>query len=176
MAGRDPYAGLPPVASFEVRGESFKDGETLRPDQRSGVFGAGGKDISPQLSWSGAPQGTKGFAVTLLDPDAPGAGSYWHWALLNLPADTTDLPAGAGSRDGSLLPAGAFQLKNDGGFPGYLGAAAPVGHGPHRYMVAVHALDVSDLGLNAGASTGQLAASLARHTLGRAVITGMFER
>ncbi|UVJ39678.1 YbhB/YbcL family Raf kinase inhibitor-like protein [Arthrobacter sp. CJ23] len=176
MAGLDPYAGLPPVASFAVRSASFKDGETLPRDQRSGLFGAGGKDISPQLSWSGAPQGTRSFAVTLLDPDAPGAGSFWHWAVLNLPADTAELPAGAGSRDGSLLPAGAFQLKNDGGFPGYLGAAAPPGHGPHRYIVAIHALDVEDLGLDARAAHAKLASALVRHTLGRAIITGMFER
>ena len=136
----------------------------------------GGKDESPQLGWSGAPEGTKGYVVTVFDPDAPRAGGYWHWAVVNIPATTNSLPAGAGVPGGAHLPAGAVQLKNDAGFPGYLGAAPPPGHGPHRYIVAVHAVDVAELGLDAGASTEALVRTLASHTLARAVITGHFER
>ena len=84
--------------SFRVSSESFQDGQTLPPAQRGASTGAGAKDESPQLSWSGAPAGTLSYAVTVFDPDAPGRGGFWHWAVLDLPADTTSLPAGAGSR------------------------------------------------------------------------------
>lgn len=171
------YADLPHVPSFDVTSKSLKDGEALSSAQTSERFGvAGGKDESPQLSWSGAPESTKGYVVTVFDPDAPRDGGYWHWAVVDIPASTNSLPAGAGVQGGSHLPAGAFQLKNDAGFPGYLGAAPPPGHGPHRYIVAVHAIDVEELGLDAGASTEALVRKLASHTLGRAVITGHFER
>ena len=106
MTAHDPYAPLPDVPAFDVSSESFDDGSTIPPAQRSGVMGAGGKDESPQLSWSGAPAGTKSYAVTVFDPDAPTASGFWHWAVLNIPADVTSLPAGAGSRDGAALPAG----------------------------------------------------------------------
>lgn len=171
------YADLPDVPSFGVASTSLKDGDTLSPAQTSKRLGVtGGEDESPQLSWSGAPEGTKGYVVTVFDPDAPRVGGYWHWAVLNIPAGTDSLPAGAGVQGGPHLPAGAVQLKNDAGFPGYLGAAPPPGHGPHRYIVAVHAVDVEELGLDAGASTEALVRKLASHTLGRAVITGHFER
>lgn len=171
------YADLPRVPAFDLTSESVKDGDALKPAQTSKRFGvAGGKDESPHLSWDGAPAGTKGYVVTVFDPDAPKADGYWHWAVINIPAGVSSLPAGAGVQGGSHLPSGAFQLKNDAGFPGYLGAAPPPGHGPHRYIVAVHAVDVEELGLDAGASTGALVRKLVSHTLARAVITGHFER
>jgi Raf kinase inhibitor-like YbhB/YbcL family protein len=162
--------------SLHVSSESFQDGHTLPPAQRSGKMRAGGKDESPQLSWSGAPAGTKGYAVTMFDPDAPGRGGFWHWAVLNIPADVTSLPEGAGAEAGPQLPPSAVQLKNDAGFRGYLGAAPPPGHGPHRYIVTVYALDVERLGVDAGASPGKLESKLAPHVLGRGTLTGIFER
>ncbi|MEK0155791.1 YbhB/YbcL family Raf kinase inhibitor-like protein [Arthrobacter oryzae] len=162
--------------TLHVTSESYRDGQTLPPAQRSGKMRAGGQDESPQLSWSGAPAGTKGYAVTLFDPDAPGRGGFWHWAVLDLPAAVTSLPAGAGAEGGRLLPEGALQLKNDGGFHGYLGAAPPPGHGPHRYIITVYALDVEHLGLDAGVSPGKLESKLAPHVLGRGTLTGIFER
>lgn len=171
------YADLPRVPSFDVTSESLRDGDALSSAQTSKRFSVvGGKDESPQLSWSGAPEATKGYVVTVFDPDAPKAGGYWHWAVVNIPAGVTSLPAGAGAQGGSHLPAGAFQLRNDAGFPGYLGAAPPPGHGPHRYIVAVHAVDVEGLGVDAGASTEALVRKLSSHTLARAVITGHYER
>ena len=161
--------------SFGVSSASFQDGQTLPAAQRGTSTGAGAGDESPQLGWSGAPAGTLSYAVTMFDPDAPGRGGFWHWAVLDIPADVTSLPAGAGSRGGQLPP-GAFQLANDGGGTGYMGAAPPKGHGPHRYIVTVHALDVAHTGLDAGARAGKLEAHLAPHTLAKASLTGIYER
>ncbi|MET0494769.1 MAG: YbhB/YbcL family Raf kinase inhibitor-like protein, partial [Actinoplanes sp.] len=135
----------------------------------------GGADISPQLSWSGAPEGTQSYAVTVYDPDAPTQSGFWHWAVANIPADVTDLPEGAGDDTGKELPAGAFQLRNDGGQARFIGAAPPAGHGAHRYFITVHALDVADLGVPAEGTPAYLGFTIASHILGRATIVATAE-
>jgi Raf kinase inhibitor-like YbhB/YbcL family protein len=169
---RNPYEDLPSVASFEVTSTDLADGQALKAPQVSGVMGAGGEDTSPQLSWSGAPEGTQSYAVTVYDPDAPTASGFWHWAVFNIPADVTELAAGA-SKAG--LPDGAVQLNNDARFPGYVGAAPPAGHGPHHYYVVVHAVDVPSLDIPEEATPAYLGFNLFSHTLGRATIVGTYE-
>ncbi|MET9211295.1 MULTISPECIES: YbhB/YbcL family Raf kinase inhibitor-like protein [unclassified Nocardia] len=171
----NPYDALPQVPSFTVTSADITEGQPLANDQVSGVFGAGGKDISPQLSWSGFPEGTQSFAVTVYDPDAPTASGFWHWAVANIPASVTELDAGAGS-EGGTLPAGAVTLRNDGGFPGFVGAAPPQGHGPHRYFVVVHAVDVPELEVGPDAAPAYLGFNLFFHTLGRATLIGTYEQ
>ncbi|KRF09080.1 hypothetical protein ASH00_05330 [Arthrobacter sp. Soil782] len=173
---RDPYADLPEVPSFELTSSDIADYQPLDALQASGRMGAGGHDVSPQLSWSGFPEGTRSFAVTVYDPDAPTASGFWHWAVFNIPVGTTSLPAGAGTEDGAGLPEGAVQLKNDGGFPGFVGAAPPAGHGLHHYHVVVHAVDVEQLDISAEASNAYLGFNLFSHTLGRARIVGTYEQ
>ncbi len=173
---RDPYADLPVVPDFELTSQDLQHGRPLAPPQASGVFGAGGGDLSPQLSWRGFPSGTKSFAVTVYDPDAPTASGFWHWGVLNLPVHTTTLPAGVGSQNGPALPAGALELRNDAGFSGYVGAAPPAGHGPHEYYIVVHAVDVESLELPADAGIAMLGFSLFNHTLARARLIGTFEQ
>ncbi|MBW0273988.1 hypothetical protein ATM97_32245 [Nocardia sp. MH4] len=171
----NPYDALPQVPSFTVTSADITDGQPLANDQVSGVFGAGGKDVSPQLSWSGFPEGTQSFAVTVYDPDAPTASGFWHWAVANIPASVTELDAGAGS-EGGTLPTGAVTLRNDGGFPGFVGAAPPQGHGPHRYFVVVHAVDVPELEVGPDATPAYLGFNLFFHTLGRATLIGTYEQ
>ncbi|MFD6394460.1 YbhB/YbcL family Raf kinase inhibitor-like protein [Nocardia sp. NPDC055029] len=171
----NPYDALPKIPSFTVTSADITDGQPLANDQVSGVFGAGGKDISPQLSWSGFPEGTQSFAVTVYDPDAPTASGFWHWAVANIPASVTSLDAGAGS-EGGTLPAGAVTLRNDGGFPGFVGAAPPEGHGPHRYFVVVHAVDVPELEVGPDATPAYLGFNLFSHSLGRATLIGTYEQ
>ncbi|MCZ2811888.1 MULTISPECIES: YbhB/YbcL family Raf kinase inhibitor-like protein [unclassified Modestobacter] len=177
MAGRptppDPYEFLPPVPAFQVTSADLTDGEPMPQPHVSGKMGVpGGEDRSPQLSWSGFPDGTRGFAVTVYDPDAPTASGFWHWAVAGLPASVTELPSGAA--DGGL-PDGAVQLRNDAGFAGYVGAAPPAGHGRHRYFVVVHALDTDDLGVPAEASPAYLGFNLFSHTLARATLVATYE-
>ncbi|MFI1460643.1 YbhB/YbcL family Raf kinase inhibitor-like protein [Nocardia carnea] len=171
----NPYDALPSVPSFTVTSADVSDGAPLGNDQVSGVFGAGGKDVSPQLSWSGFPAETKSFAVTVYDPDAPTASGFWHWAVAEIPASVTELPSGAGS-EGGTLPAGAVMLRNDGGFAGYVGAAPPAGHGPHRYFIVVHAVDVESLGVPPEATPAFLGFNLFSHTLARATLVGTYEQ
>ncbi len=170
---RNPYADLPDLPSFELRSNDITDGQPLHKPQASGLFGAGGEDISPHLAWSGAPDGTQSYAVTVYDPDAPTASGFWHWAAFNLPADVTELASGASS---SGLPGGAVQLKNDGGTVGYIGAAPPPGHGPHHYWTVVHAVDVPSLEIPAEGSCAFLGFNLFSHSLARAILVPTFEQ
>lgn len=138
----DPYAPLTDLPLLTVTSEDFSDGDRL-PDAQ-----LGGNDISPQLSWSGAPEGTESFAVSCYDPDAPTTSGFWHWSVFNIPASVTSLAAGVGDPELAGLPDGAVALRGDSGSRGYYGAEPPAGHGPHRYIFAVHAvfelLDIDD--------------------------------
>ncbi len=169
-----PYDNLPKLPTFTLTSESVTDGQPLANDQVSGIMGAGGADVSPQLSWTGFPAETKSFAVTVYDPDAPTASGFWHWAVADLPATVTELPAGAG--DGGDLPGGAVTLTNDASLRRYLGAAPPAGHGPHRYYIAVHALPVESLELPEGATPAYLGFNLFGQAIARAVIHGTYEQ
>ena len=171
----DPYEHLPQVPGFTVTSSDVSDGSVLPTPLVSGVMGAGGDDRSPQLSWSGFPEGTKSFAVTVYDPDAPTASGFWHWAVANIPASVTDLPHGAGDKDDPKLPEGALQLRNDGGFAGYVGAAPPSGHGAHRYFVVVHAVDTERLDVTSDTTPAVLGFNLFSHTLARATMVVTYE-
>ncbi len=170
----NPYEFLPELPSFTLTSADFADGEPWKNAQVSGIMGAGGEDVSPQLSWSGFPEETRSFAVTVYDPDAPTASGFWHWAVANLPATVTDLPSGVG--DGSVLPGDALTLVNDAGIRRFLGAAPPQGHGYHRYYVAVHAVKVEKLELTEDASPAYLGFNLFMNSIARAVIHGTYEQ
>ena len=170
----DPYDALPKLPFFSLDSNSITNGQPLATPQISGIMGAGGEDVSPQLSWSGFPEETRSFAVTVYDPDAPTLSGFWHWAVANLPADVTELPDNAG--DGGELPGGAQTLVNDAGMRRYIGAAPPPGHGAHRYYVAVHAVDIDKLELTEDASPAFLGFNLFQHAIARAYIYGTYEQ
>lgn len=171
MAERNPFARSAEVPAFELSSTTVQDGQQLEQPQFSGLFGVpGGQDVSPQLSWSGAPEGTKSYAVTVYDPDAPTQSGFWHWIVGGIPAGTTELPENAGDPDAGLLPEGAITIANDGGGKRFLGAAPPAGDTPHRYFTTVFALDTDDVAGLADASPAVFEFSLREHVLGRATI------
>jgi len=171
-----PFEFLPKVPAFTVTSTDITDGKPMPQPQASGLFGAGGEDRSPQLSWFGFPRETESFAVTCYDPDAPTQSGFWHWAVADIPASVTELPSGAGTPGSPDLPSAAVALLNDASIRGYLGAAPPAGHGPHRYIFAVHAVDTESLGLPAEATPAYLGFNLFSHTLARGMIIATFEQ
>uniref|UniRef100_A0A7S2UPS4 YbhB/YbcL family Raf kinase inhibitor-like protein n=1 Tax=Attheya septentrionalis TaxID=420275 RepID=A0A7S2UPS4_9STRA len=171
-----PYDAIAKVPTFTLTSTDVTEGCTLANPQLSTVFGSGGDDVSPQLSWEGFPAETKSFVVTLYDPDAPTTAGFWHWAVADIPVSCTSLPTNAGDKEGAALPTGSFPLKNDGGVTHFVGAAPPQGHGKHAYHFAVHAVDVETLGLDKDtASPSFLGFNLHFHTLARAVMTCYYE-
>ncbi|MCC8245636.1 YbhB/YbcL family Raf kinase inhibitor-like protein [Saccharothrix luteola] len=160
----DPYALLPQVASFTLSSTDVSDGQPLAEAQ---VYEGG--NTSPQLSWTGFPEGTRSFVVTCFDPDAPTPSGFWHWVVVNLPASVTSLDTGAGASD-DTLPAGAFHVRSDFGARAFGGAAPPPGDQVHRYYFVVHAVDVDELDVDGDASPAVVSFNLAFHTLARAIL------
>lgn len=164
----DPYDVLPPVPAFSLTSTDLTDGGPK--DDRYAHSGVGGENVSPQLSWSGFPAETRGFVVTCFDPDAPTGSGFWHWSLVDLPASVTELASGVASEGDGQLPGGAFHVRNDFGERAYGGAAPPAGDRPHRYVFAVHAIDVDKLGVTPDVSPAVVGFNLAFHTLARATL------
>jgi len=171
----NPYDFLPHLPTFQLSSTDVEDRAVLGTPHLSGLMGAGGSDRSPHLAWSGFPDGTRGFAVTCYDPDAPTASGFWHWAVANLPRSCTELPSGVGDERGNGLPEGALTLRNDAGLARYVGAAPPSGHGPHRYFFAVHAVDVDRLDVTADATPAFLGFNLFSHAIARALLVAIYE-
>ncbi|WP_439472143.1 YbhB/YbcL family Raf kinase inhibitor-like protein [Brevundimonas sp.] len=153
--------------TFTLTSNDITDGGVLSDAQ---VKAKG--NTSPHLSWSGAPEGTKSYAVTVYDPDAPTGSGFWHWTVANIPVDVTELKTGASSAD---LPAGAVEGRTDYGPAGFGGAAPPPGHGPHRYIFTVFAVDTDKLDVTPDNSGAVFGFNLHFHTLAKATITATYE-
>ncbi len=171
-----PYIYFPPVTGIELTSDDIEHGQRIDDTHHADSMGMSGDNLSPHLSWSGAPDGTQSFVVTCFDPDAPTGSGFWHWSLFDLPASTTELARGAGSGDQAGLPAGAIHARNDAGGLGYIGMAPPEGHGDHRYVFAVHALGVPTLGIDSSASPAVVGFNMFFNTLGRGVLIAHFGR
>jgi len=172
-----PYDFMPSVPSFALTSTDVAEGQQMPDAQVFDGFGMTGQNISPQLSWSGFPAGTKSFAVTCFDPDAPTGSGFWHLVLLDVPVSVTELATGAISGDLPGLPAGAFCVRNDYGVKAFGGAAPPAGDPAHRYVFAVHALDVPDLasqGVDSDVSPAVAGFNLRFHTIARATLIPVF--
>ncbi|MGI9084012.1 MAG: YbhB/YbcL family Raf kinase inhibitor-like protein [Aeromicrobium sp.] len=164
----DPYPMLPEVPSFSLISDDVSDGQPIK-DHQVNAFG----DTSPQLSWSGAPEGTQSFVVTCYDPDAPTPSGFWLWVAVDVPGDVSSLDRGADADDDSL-PGDAFHVRHGGGGKNFMGAAPPEGDQVHRYFFVVHAVGEPSLGVDADASPAVVGFNLAFQTLGRAIIHGTY--
>lgn len=163
--------------TFVVTSNSFKDGDYLAKDHILSSdfgFGCAGGNQSPHLKWSGAPAGTKSFAVTCYDPDAPTGSGFWHWVVIGIPASVTELALGAGSAKGDM-PKGALQTRTDFGAPGYGGPCPPEGDHPHRYFFTVHAVG-SEIKATADTSAAVVGFQLHFNTLAKSAVMGLFKR
>jgi Raf kinase inhibitor-like YbhB/YbcL family protein len=171
-----PYDFMPPVPSFTLESTDVAEGQQMSDAQVFDGFGMTGQNISPQLSWRGFPAETKCFAVTCFDPDAPTGSGFWHLVLLDVPVSVTELATGAVSGDLPGLPTGAFCVRNDYGAKAFGGAAPPAGE-THRYVFAVHALDVGSLasqGVDSDVSPAVAGFNLRFHTIARATLIPVF--
>lgn len=164
------------AGTFSLTSPDIKPNAKLTEAQVFNGFGCTGENMSPALKWSGEPNGTKSFAVTVYDPDAPTGSGWWHWVVYNIPADVRELAAGAGSIDGNLMPAGTVQGRTDFGTAGFGGACPPPGDKPHRYIFTVFALKVEKLDLPADASAALVGYMLNMNKLAKASFTAKYRR
>lgn len=165
------------AAGFTLSSPDIKPNATIKDTHVFNGFGCTGGNVSPALEWKNAPKGSKSFALQVHDPDAPTGGSgWWHWVVINLPADTAKLAGGAGKADGSALPAGTAQINTDFGGPGWGGPCPPVGDKPHRYHFTLHALKVEKLDLPQGATAALAGYMINANSLGKARLTGTYGR
>ncbi len=164
------------AAGLAVTSPDFPDGGTIPVAQELDLHGCTGANRSPALAWSGAPAGTRSFAVTIHDTDARGGRGWWHWVVLDIPPGTRGLRAGAGTPGSPALPAGAVQGRTSFGFAHYGGPCPPVGDPPHHYRITVYALRVARLNLPAGTPPDAVRTRLRADALASARSVGRFGR
>jgi Raf kinase inhibitor-like YbhB/YbcL family protein len=139
-------------------------------------FGCSGENISPELLWANVPEGTKSFAVTMYDPDAPTGSGWWHWLVFDIPSNILELKEGAGNIPKNLAPSGCTQSNTDMGQPGFGGPCPPEGSGYHRYIITVFALKVEKLGLDKNASPAMVGFYLNNNLIAKASLIFYYKR
>lgn len=165
-------AGAEPT--FTLKSADIQDGKSLKAGQVYQGFGCEGGNQSPHIEWSGAPAGTRSFAVTMYDPDAPTGSGWWHWVVYDIPASTGKLDRGAGGP--GKLPDGAKHGRNDFGSFDFGGACPPPGDKPHRYVMTMHALKTDKIDVPADASPALIGYMLHANRLSTATLTGTYGR
>lgn len=159
---------------FRLDSREIKTGTSLNQTYLFNGFGCLGENRSPALEWSGVPPGTKSFAITTFDPDAPTGSGWWHWTVVNIPANVKSLPSGAGDKSGSKLPQGATNGRNDFGYSGFGGACPPSGDKPHHYHFKIWALKVSNLPIDRSSSGALVGYMLNANKLATAEIVPVY--
>lgn len=168
---------LPAFAgSLTLFSNDIAQGKFMEKKQVFNGFGCSGEDLSPHLKWSNAPKGTKSFAITAYDPDAPTGSGWWHWQIVNIPVNITEFATNIGSAKEDLAPAGSTQIGNDYGVRGFGGACPPEGHGVHRYRFTVHAISVEKLELPENASGALAGYMINAHTIESSTIESLYKR
>jgi len=158
--------------SFTLASNTLK-GQMSKAQEFDG-FGCNGENISPELHWSHAPKGTKSFAITVYDPDAPTGSGWWHWLIVNIPADTDKIIANASGK--KELPKGALETTTDYGHAGFGGACPPQGDKAHRYVFTIHALDVESLPVKSETKSAVVGFMINKHTIQKASVISYYKR
>ena len=161
--------------TFKLASSDIAHGDFMKKTQEFQGFGCSGGNLSPQLSWSGAPKDTKAFAIFAYDPDAPTGSGWWHWQVVNIPVDVRNLPAGVGTPNNPNLPSGSIQIRNDYGDKGFGGACPPVNDGAHRYQFTIYALS-KKLELPENASSALTGYMVNAHSLASSTIEALYKR
>lgn len=161
---------------FRLTSTDIRAGATIGNNYVFNGMDCTGNNVSPELQWQGAPAGTKSFALTVYDPDAPTGSGWWHWVVYNIPAGSSRLPAAAGDTKKNLLPRGAVQGNGDMGAPGYQGPCPSKGDKPHRYVFTLYALNTDRLDLPAAATAAFVGFNLHAHQLAKTTLTAMYGR
>lgn len=164
------------MATFTLSSPDIADGGSIAAVFEFDGFGCSGQNRSPALRWSGAPQGTRSFAVTVYDPDAPTGSGFWHWYVVDVPAGVDGLAANAGAQGGANLPQGARHIRNDYGQYAWGGMCPPPGDKPHRYIFSVHALGVERLDVPDDAPAALAGFMVNANTLAKATFTATYGR
>lgn len=159
---------------FSISSPQLENGKYLALDQVYDGFGCTGRNISPELNWFNAPEGTKSFAVTVFDPDAPTGSGWWHWIVFDIPVTANSLRLGASGKI-PMLPKGAIEVVNDFGKVGYGGACPPKGDRTHSYIFTVYALSVETLDLDPNAPAALVSYRIREHALANATIKMRYE-
>jgi Raf kinase inhibitor-like YbhB/YbcL family protein len=154
------------AADFELSSSNLKEGASIQAEHYWNNFGCSGGNVMPDLRWRNAPTGTKSFAVTFYDQDAPTGSGFWHWVIYDIPAQSSAL---AGGVNAGALPVGAVEGRTDLGQSGYFGPCPPVGR-MHRYVYTVHALKVEKLPVDAAASPALVGFMLWQNSLSKAAL------
>ena len=161
---------------FRLSSPDLIPGTPIRLPQVFNSFGCSGGNISPALSWSHAPDGTKSFALMVYDPDAPTGSGWWHWVVYNIPARVNALVSKAGDPAAGLMPIGAVQGNTDFGAAGYGGPCPPAGDKPHRYYFRLYALKVEKLDLPPTATAAFVGFNVMANSLGVAELMAVYSR
>src|SRR6185437_9027685 len=152
-----------------ISSKDFKNGANLNQNQMANIYGCHGKNISPELSWSGIPKTAKSLAISVYDPDAPTGSGFWHWIIYYININTKFISNGASNT--SHMPDNAVEALNDSGTKGYLGACPPKGDDKHRYEFTIYALDVDKLPVPKNATSPLIRFILYKHIISKAAIT-----
>jgi Raf kinase inhibitor-like YbhB/YbcL family protein len=164
------------AGSLTLSSHDIAQGEFMTKAQEFNGFGCTGGNLSPQLKWSNAPKGTKSFAITAYDPDAPTGSGWWHWQVVNIPKNVTEIATGAGIKNADVVGQGSMQVDNDYGSKAFGGACPPTGHGVHHYRFTIHALSVEKLDLPENASGALAGYMINANTIESNTIESLYKR
>lgn len=170
------FAASTARAEFVLKSGDIQHGELMSVKQEFVGFGCSGGNLSPQLTWSGVPEGTKSFALFAYDPDAPTGSGWWHWQLVNIKGSETTIKQGVGVENSQTLPAGSRQINNDYGHAAFGGACPPKGHGVHRYQFTLHALSTEVLELPESPSSALVGYMVNVNSIATATIEALYKR